>query len=215
MKLKKNMIPVPKLKKLSLGTGTEYTKNAFTLVELIVVITILAILATLGFIAFSWNTSKAEKVKLQTNVKNIDKLLATKLSMWDDITDYLTGNLMTDNWVNPSAIINLTNTGTTTASWAHTLSTLKYKVWKLNFYKLKAKWDEFKIETDFWKKDYIFSYLKMPGITLHQIAWGINNEAIIYWKFYNRLQDWAKWLISEKGFNIWLYNWDTLTWSLY
>jgi prepilin-type N-terminal cleavage/methylation domain-containing protein len=47
--LKQNMVPVPKFKKLTSGTGTEINQftKAFTLVELIVTITILAILASI------------------------------------------------------------------------------------------------------------------------------------------------------------------------
>ena len=187
-------------------------KNAFTLVELIVVITILAVLATIWFIAFSWNTSKARKVKLQSNIKNINKLLSTKLSSWEDIDLFLTGNLLSTNWV---------NTGATIGSWAYILWDLEYKVWNLNFFKLQINWDNFKIETDSWDKDYIFSYLITPDIIFHQIAgeyknesW--RNEAVIYGKFYNRADTDAKWLISESwSLNIWLENNQVLTWSLY
>ena len=187
-------------------------KNAFTLVELIVVITILAILATLGFINFSWNTSKAKKVKLQSNIWNINKFLASKLATWEDIKNFLIGNLLTSNWV---------NTGSTINSGSYILSDLKYKVWSLNFYKLKIKWEDFQIETESWDKDYIFSYLKTPDTTFYEIAWEVKNEswkneAIIYWKYYNRANTDAKWLISESwAIDIWLKNWDTLTWSLY
>ncbi len=55
-KVKINMVPVPQLKKLNSGTGTEINQftKAFTLVELIVVITILSILATVGFYEKFW-----------------------------------------------------------------------------------------------------------------------------------------------------------------
>ena len=187
-------------------------KNAFTLVELIVVITILATLATIAFIYFSWNTSKASKVKLQSNIKNIDKLLSTKLASWEDIDLFLTGNLLSTNWV---------NTGATIGSGTYILWDLKYKVWNLNFFKLKINWEWFTIEKDGLNKNYIFSYLKTPNTIYYQIAWEFQNEswkneAVIYWKYYNIANSDAKWLISESwALDIWLKNNQVLTWSLY
>ena len=70
-KLKK-MVPVPKLKKWISGTGAEYRKSAFTLVELIVVITILAILWTIGFLSFqSYNVFARDSVRLW-NLKTLE-----------------------------------------------------------------------------------------------------------------------------------------------
>lgn len=185
-------------------------KKGFTLVELIVVITILVILATIWFIYFSWNVSEANKTKLTTNLISINKLLSTELSSWKDISNYLTGNLIIKNWVNRSLTI---------GSWTYILWNLDYKVWKLNFYKIKTKWDDFKVKTNSWNLNYIFATLKFPGKVYHQIAWQFKNESwlnevVIYWKFYSNWPD-TKWLISEKGFDIWLENWETLTWSLY
>lgn len=50
-------------------------KNAFTLVELIIVITILAILATIAFISFQWYTWNARNSNRLSNVTNIKKTL--------------------------------------------------------------------------------------------------------------------------------------------
>ncbi len=204
------MVPVPKLKKLSLGTGSEYKKNAFTLVELIVVITILAILATIWFIAFWWNSYKAKKVTLQSNVKNIDKIIATKLASWKNINDFMSGSLITDNWVNTWSTV-------TVGSGAYILADLKYKVWELNFFKLKMKWDDFKNEK---KQKYLFWYIKTPDKLYYQIASEIKNESwkneiILYWRYSQIATTDARWLISEKWFDIWLENWDSLTGSLY
>lgn len=186
-------------------------KQAFTLVELIVVITILTILATLAFINYSWNMYNAKKVKLQSNIQKIHKFLVSKLSMWKDINSFLTGNLLAKNWV---------NTGSTTNSWKYILWNLNYKVWNLNFYTLWLKWDNFKIETNSWTKDYIFSYVKTPDIIFYEIAGQTKNvvqknTVIIHWNYYSIASSDAKWLISEKGFDIWLKNWESLTWSLY
>ena len=50
-------------------------KNAFTLVELIIVVTILAILATIAFISFQWYTWNARNSNRLSNVTNIKKTL--------------------------------------------------------------------------------------------------------------------------------------------
>ena len=181
-------------------------KNAFTLVELIVVITILAILATIGFIYFWWNVSKANKSKLITNLSNITKLIESKLASGDDVNDFMSGSLFTENAV---------NTGATIGSGAYVLWNLNYKVWNINFFKLKIKGNDWKNETSSWAQDYIFATLKYKNWTFYQVAAEVNWEAIIYWKYYNRANTDAKWLISEKWFDIWLQNWDSLTWSLY
>ncbi len=61
------------------GLNNKYTKmknnfkQAFTLVELIVVITILAILATVGFISFQWYTSSSRDSVRLADLKNISK----------------------------------------------------------------------------------------------------------------------------------------------
>ena len=186
-------------------------KTWFTLVELIIVITILAILTTIGFISFGWNIWKANKSKIVTNLKNINTLIESKLSMWNDINDFITGSLIAENWV---------NTGSTISSWAYILWDLNYKVWNINFFKLKLSWKNFKIETNSWKTDYIFSTLKTPDTIFYQIAWEIKNESwknevIIYWKYFNKTDSDAKWLISEKWYDIWLKNNQVMTWSLY
>lgn len=53
-------------------------KNAFTLVELIVVTTILAVLATVAFISFVWYNSHAKDSKVISDISNI----YTGLSIW-------------------------------------------------------------------------------------------------------------------------------------
>lgn len=50
-------------------------KNAFTLVELIIVITILAILATIAFISFQWYTKNARDSNRTTTLSNLQKWL--------------------------------------------------------------------------------------------------------------------------------------------
>ncbi|MDQ7022877.1 MAG: prepilin-type N-terminal cleavage/methylation domain-containing protein [Candidatus Gracilibacteria bacterium] len=79
-----NLRPVPRLKKLTSGTSTEYKKQAFTLVELIVVITILAILATVGFVSFSGYLAGTRDVNRVSQLKSMSdalELYTTKKSL--------------------------------------------------------------------------------------------------------------------------------------
>ncbi len=55
-------------------------KNAFTLVELIVVITILAVLATVWFVSFIWYSSTSRDSVRLTDMKSIDKWLMFHLT---------------------------------------------------------------------------------------------------------------------------------------
>ena len=180
-------------------------KNAFTLVELIVVITILAILATIAFIAFSGNTSKANKSNIMTNLNNLTRLIEIELSNDADINDLMSGSLLTYNSVNTGATINS----------GYILWDLNYKIWNLNFYNLKINWENFKIKTQYWDKDYIFAILTYKNWIFFQIAGESNKKAIIYWNYYSTNSTDTKWLISEKWFDIWLKNWNSLTWSLF
>jgi prepilin-type N-terminal cleavage/methylation domain-containing protein len=59
-------------------------KQAFTLVELIVVITILAILWTIAFISLQWYSSQARDSKRLSDVQNIKKSLELfSLNTWN------------------------------------------------------------------------------------------------------------------------------------
>ncbi len=53
----------------------KHQKQAFTLVELIIVVTILAILATISFMSFQWYTSKTRDSKRVSELRNIEKWL--------------------------------------------------------------------------------------------------------------------------------------------
>ncbi len=67
------------------------TKNAFTLVELIVVITILAVLATVGFISFTWYTQSARDWARVTDIRTVEKSLVfyqTQNNIFPDPSDF-------------------------------------------------------------------------------------------------------------------------------
>ena len=75
-----NKVPVFSTTNKVLNTGT---KNAFTLVELIVVITILAILWTIAFISLQWYSAQARDSKRVSDIQNIKKSLELfSLNTW-------------------------------------------------------------------------------------------------------------------------------------
>ena len=60
-------------------------KQAFTLVEMIVVVTIIAILSTLAVVAYSWFASGSRDTNRLADIKNIEKLLEVKTSLSKDL----------------------------------------------------------------------------------------------------------------------------------
>jgi len=75
-----NKVPVFSTTNKVLNTGT---KNAFTLVELIVVITILAILWTIAFISLQWYSAQARDTTRVSDIQNIKKSLELfSLNTW-------------------------------------------------------------------------------------------------------------------------------------
>jgi len=83
-KNKTNLVPVPNNPKIQVqGTGTQ--RNAFTLVELIVVITIIAILWTIAFISLQWYSKDARDSVRLTDLSNIDKQLDLYLIKWSKL----------------------------------------------------------------------------------------------------------------------------------
>ena len=63
-------------------------KQAFTLVELIVVITILAVLATVAFISFQWYTTQSRDTVRLTDMKSITQALHLQVTQNKDLPDW-------------------------------------------------------------------------------------------------------------------------------
>lgn len=186
-------------------------KLAFTLVELIVVIVILAILWTLAFISFSWYNRDAKNSKIKIDIRNLTSMMEVNLSKWKDLDDLVLTDRTSINWV---------NTWSTVYSWSYVLWNLKYEVWTFDFKKFGQNWDDFVYNDNWVKRDYLFAYAKTTQKLYYQFWWQILN---VSWK-YNVLINWtyskisfsdAKWLISENWYDMWVSNWDTLTWSFY
>ncbi len=97
-----------------------YKKNAFTLVELIVVITILAILWTIGFISMQWYAEFAKNSKKITMLQNIDGQINRELIKWFSILNFITsisdsslgtasGGTLRIAWYEPQENIDMVN----------------------------------------------------------------------------------------------------------
>ena len=186
-------------------------KKAFTLVELIVVITILAILATIAFISLSWYTKEASNSKILYDVRNLTKVMEIRLSRWGDLDNLVLNDRTSINWVNETL---------TVSSGAYVLSALTYEVWTFDFGKMKINWSDFVYDDKWDKREYMFGYVKTPVKLFYEFAGQVMNQAwkydvIISWNYFDISSTDTKWLISENWENIWLENWNTLTWSLY
>ncbi len=73
-------------------------KNAFTLVELIVVITILAILGTIAFINLQWYSIWARDSKRISDINNIQKKITIETSKWTNLSS-LINTVKTNSWL--------------------------------------------------------------------------------------------------------------------
>jgi prepilin-type N-terminal cleavage/methylation domain-containing protein len=185
--------------------------KAFTLVELLVVVTILAILWTIAFISLMWYSNDARKSKARYNMTNLNAAMEVYLSKGEDIDWILETNRTSINWI---------NTWYTISSGAYRVWNLKYEVGTFNFKKLRINWADFKYEINWEKKDYLFWYIRTPKKIYYEYASELENQwwkhiAFIVWKYFPLNATDAPWLISEKNFDIWLIDWQALTWSLY
>ena len=145
-------------------------KQAFTLVELIVVITILAILWTIAFINLQWYSAGARDSKRLSDINNIQKKISIETSKWTILTS-LINTVKTNSWL--------------TIDWNNTATSIQ---WTANFLNLKENWDSFKDPVTKW--DYIISYSIWWAWTwaykFTQIS-TINeekNQAVVKWNYY-------------------------------
>jgi prepilin-type N-terminal cleavage/methylation domain-containing protein len=107
------------------------TKNAFTLVELIVVITILAILGTIAFISLQWYSADARNSKRTSDVSNILSKMNIWLIDWVPIMSFIADNTKALTWADLGW-----NTGITDVA--------EYKAWIPNYTVLNVVPKDFK-----------------------------------------------------------------------
>ena len=184
---------------------------AFTLVELIVVISVLAILGTIAFISLQWQNNKAKNSKLLYDIRTLNSTMEVALSRWAELNNLVLNNRMHINWV---------NTWTTILSWSYVLWDLEYEVWTFDYTKLRIVWSDYQYN-DWWEsKEYIFWYTRTPEKLYYEYAGQVKNsawkyEVITSWNYSQYIWTDTRGLISEVWYDIWLQNWDVLTWSLY
>ena len=176
-------------------------KQAFTLVELIVVITILAILGTIAFISYGSVTGTAKNSKVSENLANLSKKIEFEKSTGGKIlSEFATGTLA--------------NNGVS-GTWAWiALSSATYWVSTIDFNELKLNNNDFKDTSTATSRDYIYAY---AGNKVYQVAWQIVDSetsaitAVIKWVYYKSSWSDVDWLISANGSTGALSNWDPLT----
>ena len=171
-------------------------KQAFTLVELIVVITILAILGTIAFISLQGYSQDAKNSKVTSDIASIAKKITLRTT---DVRDSTTlPKLLSGSTANAM-------TGVTVASWSTLTKWDWYDAWTINFAELQESPDKFK---DPEGNSYIFAYaiVNDKNFVTYQVAWQIKNaddtyKAKIAWNYYKKDDGDANWLIAASGSN--------------
>lgn len=102
------------------------TKQAFTLVELIVVITILAILGTIAFISLQGYSADARNSKRTSDLGNFQSAMSLKQVEWVPLLSFI--NSQVANTVTTSATVNLAGNTSALASTVYTAGTPNYTV---------------------------------------------------------------------------------------
>lgn len=110
------------------------TKNAFTLIELIVVITILAILGTIAFMSLQGYSSGARDVKRSSDLNVLMKKIELMRMQWVGLSWFVLDDSSTLNGTTKIRI-----------AWHEWISNLtgSYKAWNINFTLLDEKEESF------------------------------------------------------------------------
>lgn len=145
------------------------TKNAFTLVELIVVITILAVLGTIAFVSLQGYSRDAKNSKVTSDIRTLVSAIETKLTDGGLTLGGLVGN--------DSTGANTANklTSGTVGSGAVTLAVgaTQYKVGTVDFVALGQNWDDFKDNDG---HSYVAATIASGSVAYYQVA-GQTTEA--------------------------------------
>ncbi len=167
------------------------TKNAFTLVELIVVITILAILGTIAFISLQGYSQDAKNTKVIQDLNNISSKINIKTSQKDAVTY---PSLRSNDTFSTNSVSWNFNSGTI-------LDNTNYGVGNISFAVLWEDGAKFK---DNEGRDYIFAYAAWGWASMFQVAGQIrdaadNNAVIVKGSYYEVIAWDVDWLISYSG----------------
>ena len=111
------------------------TKQAFTLVELIVVITILAILWTIAFISLQGYSADARNSKRNNDINSLAGQMNVKVTEWTSLLSFADDSTITDAWLSAWNI---------SISWTWGTDNTNYDAWVPNYLVLGVKSDDFK-----------------------------------------------------------------------
>jgi len=145
-------------------------KQAFTMVELIVVITILAILWTIAFINFQWYSWLARDSKRLNDVTDLFKIISLGIVNWIEPSDVMKNGVDIKSWLN---------------IWWNT--PLYWKQWTINFPILKQSesnfkdpnWDDYIFSFVVWEKSTWIWYRYMQLATISEVE----NKAVVIWDY--------------------------------
>lgn len=153
------------------------TKNAFTLVELIVVITILAVLGTIAFVSLQGYSRDAKNSKVTADIRTVVSGVETALT--DGTTNMKNVVTQSATIITKKGTANVGSTNTnllklttgTAGSGAFDIanaSTGEYNVGTINFAAIKQNGDDF---LDSAKNEYPAAAVASGSVAFYQIGW--------------------------------------------
>lgn len=168
-------------------------KQAFTLVELIVVITILAILGTIAFISLQGYSQDAKNSKVTSDVSSLAQKVNIK-------TTEANGSTLAE-LLKANSTVSANNSAAGTWAWI-AISASNYKVGNLDFAELGEDRNKFSDEAT--GKDYLYAYLAEGRTALYSVAGQIkdaagNYTAVVKWNYYTTATTDNPGLISASG----------------
>ena len=143
------------------------TKNAFTLVELIVVITILAVLGTIAFVSLQGYSRDAKNSKVTADIRTLVSAIETALTDSTVTMDGVVNNDTDRNSIN--GVSGAFGSGKTLAN------TVNYKVGTVNFVNIKQNGDDFR-DSSAAKNPYVAAAAFSGSSAYYQVA-GQTEEA--------------------------------------
>ncbi len=169
-------------------------KQAFTLVELIVVITILAILGTIAFISLQGYSQDAKNSKVTSDLWTLASAIEISNTKWDT-----TIKSILDDGKNTA--VKLTNgtfgSGLTITDWTNA-----WIGW-VQFSNLNQNGADFK-DSSVPARDYVYAYASSWSVAYYQIAWEIKTSAgdpkvLVKGNYVQKVTSDVTWLVAQSG----------------
>lgn len=167
-------------------------RNAFTLVELMVVIIILSILWAISMIWLQSYSSDARDSKRKSDINNIYTKINVELSTWKTLDQLI---VVTNTW---NIVIN--NKSSITNQWLTDFSVLKENI--LDF---QDNWINYPISYSIWNT-WTWKYNFVQIATISEST----NQAIVIWNYYKIHNLDSQWIIINSQNKIVVDWWDIL-----